>query len=121
MDYRTDKEFFDVYNPISLNVIREALAISGVPKPMHIKTLDRVKFPTKTVVSAYRMVFAGDRVTRYCVDADTVDGEPRFAWFCRHLNDCFCEDIFTTDWDYNDYDDTVSVTVCTRFVQNSAA
>jgi hypothetical protein len=105
------------YNPISLNVIRNSLSLSGVPQPMHIKTLDQVKFPTDTVVTAYRCIFAANRVVHYMSYYDNDEGEVLFSSFVKYLSSCFCSDIFPTDWDYNEYDDTLSVTICTRLVR----
>jgi len=105
-----------VYNPVSLNVIRNSLKLSGMPQPVHIKRLDQVKFPTATVVSAYRMIFSMTAVMKYTEEAPAGYTDSRVEWFCKVMNECFCKDIFTTDWDYNEYDDTVYVTVCTRLV-----
>jgi len=105
------------YNPISQNVIRNSLSLSGVPQPMHIKQLDQVKFPTDTVVTAYRCIFAANRVVHYMSFYENSEGQSMFESFVKYLASCFCPDIFPTDWDYNGYDDTVSVTICTRLIR----
>lgn len=106
-----------MYNPISLNVIRNSLSLSGVPQPVHIKQLDQVKFPTDTVVTSYRCIFAANRIVKYMDVWNNIGEDSSFEGFVKGLRDCFCEDIFPTDWDYNEYDDTVSVTICTRLVR----
>jgi len=83
---------------------------------MHIKSLDQVRFPDHKIVTAYRCIFAASRVLAYVRQFAPLYPEIAFLDFVRSLNDCFCEDIFTTDWDYDEYDDTLSITICTRFV-----
>ena len=83
---------------------------------MHIRSLDQVRFPTDTVVTAYRVIFAASRVVEYMATTARDHEQSMFERFVKCLNDCFCGDIFPTDWDYNDYDDTLSVTICTRLV-----
>jgi hypothetical protein len=106
-----------VLNPISLNVIRNSFSLSGIPQPMHIRQLDQVKFPTDTVVTAYRCIFAANRVVSYMSFYNDHETQSMFEHFVSYLRDCFCADIFPTDWDYNEYDDTLSVTICTRLVR----
>lgn len=105
-----------MYNPISLGVMRNSLKLSGVPQPVHIHRLDHVKFPTATVVTAYRCSFSFGSVLDYMAPFTGEYTDSKIELFCKLLNDCFCRDIFTTDWDYNEYDDLVYITICTRFV-----
>jgi hypothetical protein len=105
-----------VYNPISLNVIRQSLHLSGVPQPVHIHRLDHVKFPTATIVTAYRASWSFEAVMAYVSQMTLPYADSKVEWFCKWLNGCWCGDIFTTDWDYNEYDDLVCITICTRLV-----
>lgn len=102
-------------HPISLNVIRQALCVAGAPKPRRIETLDQARFPTDTVVTAYKMEFSFHEIMGQA-NGDLNAPHERVEAAVKRINDCFCEDIFVTDYDYEPRFDAFTMTVCTRLV-----
>lgn len=102
-----------MYDPISRDIIRQALALSGIPKPLGSKRIAQQRLPSGAIVTAYRFTFDTAQVVERW-DDPTIGNDERCAIFVYQLNGCFCPDIFPTDWDMSRGGQLLYITICTR-------
>lgn len=88
------------YNPISFNVIRQALTWQHIPPPQLTK-LSSYKLPDGTMTSVYRAVWDYKAIVSWAGYKFNPDGY-ELTYFCHAVSSSFCEDITCLGWGYND-------------------
>lgn len=80
------------YHPISLNVMRQALRLSGCPQPARIHTIDRATQPTGCVWSLYELIFSYQSAVAI-VPYHDYNSKVWSAMLADKAKDFFCNDI----------------------------
>lgn len=86
--------------PISFNVIRQALDWHGFPVPA-LRQLSFYDFFTDFISAEYIATWTMDQVEGVCHGLPSQDGSYYYVQFKNALSECFCEDIAVTElhWD----------------------
>jgi hypothetical protein len=84
-----------MYQPISFNVIRQALKHSGIPCPM-LRELSMYKFPDGSITAEYVMTWTLAQIERYYAMPPRSLNPDNLATFAYIVQQSFAEDIQTT-------------------------
>jgi hypothetical protein len=89
-----------MYQPISFNVIRQALAWHNMPFP-HLRQLSYYDCFENFISAEYLAVWTRDQVSLVVGGFPVEDGSFYFECFARHLRECFCSDAIVTQLSVN--------------------
>jgi len=85
-----------MYDPISRNVIRQALANCNIPLPNRIVMLDHFTYPDGRVVASYTTTFDLYTMDTACLEVWMIEGQAS-ASYRDILQGCFAADVFILD------------------------
>lgn len=81
-----------MYNPISLNVVRQSLEWMGVPAPIVIHG-NRIQVNDHGIVAKEYLAYFDPLQVQDFLSFWELRGSVELPEFTAHLNDCFCDDI----------------------------
>jgi len=82
-----------VYNPITINVLRQALEYSVLPRPLSIRKVSTYVWPDGTISGEYILCFEGSEIRDTFDRADLYDGSAAFVSAKDEIRDSFCDDV----------------------------
>lgn len=85
-----------MYDPISRNVIRQALASANLPKPNKITMLDHFTYPDGRVVAAYTTTFDLYEIDTAALEVWMIEGQAS-ATYRDIIQGAFAGDVFILD------------------------
>lgn len=89
-----------MFQPISFNVIRQALAWHNLPVPT-LRQLSLYDGYGDNVSAEYLALWAAEALETRWFGVPREDGDYYYTVMLNHLRDCFCDDIHMTElhWD----------------------
>lgn len=90
-----------MYNPISLNVVRQSLEWMGIPKPLAIKRhFGPFKWPNGNITTTYRLSFQPGDV-QHAIGYGNLECDQDLNPFVDALRECFMEDMRIVEQHYD--------------------
>lgn len=84
-----------MYNPISLNVVRQSLHWMGAPRPRISSSAEQIISPSGTVMKQISLIFDWPSLLYWAFNNDTVENDTVSdeGVILNALQSCFCGDI----------------------------
>lgn len=103
-----------MYNPISLNVIRQAIAWHTDVQPFRIRQSWQQLWPNGSVTTIYHLLFNASQVIHELNLRTTVTG-PDIMPFATLIDQSFCDDCRVIEQLHYKDTDTIQITLYTYF------
>ena len=100
------------YNPISFDVIRQALSWSNLPTPTLTK-VSSYKLPDGTQTAIYRAIWSYESVYLWSKPEDKFTVVELKA-FIEAVTNSFCEDITCLQWGWDDVSQSMAIDLHVR-------
>jgi len=81
------------HHPVSLNVLRQAMALSGLPQPIAIRKIDQQVQPDGAIWTCYRMEFRYSDLASIIEPKEGANCWPCYGALRERLERCFCNDV----------------------------
>jgi hypothetical protein len=109
-----------MYQPISINTIRQALSWSPVPPPISIRMVGAYKWPDGTTSGEYVLRWEGATIRELSEVWDLYEGSETDLWTKEQINQAFCTDITVVRSWVDAQHDKYCVELYGRVTQHSA-